>query len=442
MDADGTFLVRMYELSKVEQIAIIKANVSVIKNGVSVIESVSKEIEVWFRPAQVGDLVYYDGTFSSAESYDGDKTPIGVCCYVAPRKADGSINEKFHNPDDKMTRLMVSCDDIKASSDTEEFTTWQWGAYNNNNDNNSIFETLSDGTKKGLSIDGGVTTIYDVPNLRNLTSGGLTLPNGTSTSYITEESFRDSSDEGLDNDGFKAIAANYSMGDGFAYNESATYLNERKLDDVLLSLAGSGYSKGDIVNSGYAKTLRVIAHRNNILRTGLEQVGLEPDRAHFHIPTGDNELYELAKCISAIRIWAKSEEGLNDTEYGNRWSQLYYPVVSACYAYEPKDLKEGEILNPKFGKHNWFSIPNGMLARLCYYTYDYSSGSAVVRENSPMDTITDSKGKVLFKRITTSSLWSVTEYNSLYSLVVGFSNGIAGNTAKNGSYVVRAVSAF
>ena len=431
-------LLTIRELSNTQSFTEIRANVS---TTVGETHRITKNIELWNRPAQVGDLVYYDGTFSSVETYDGEKSVIGRCFYVAPRKADGSINEKFHNPDDKMTRLMVSCDDIKASSDTEEFTTWQWGAYNNN-DNNSIFETLSDGTKKGLSIDGGVTTIYDVPNLRNLTSGGLTLLNGTSTSYITEESFRDSSDEGLDNDGFKAIAANYSMGDGFAYNESATYLNERKLDDVLLQLAGSGYSKGDIVNSGYAKTLRVIAHRNNILRTGLEQVGLEPDRAHFHIPTGDNELYELAKCISAIRIWAKSEEGLNDTEYGNRWSQLYYPVVSACYAYEPKDLKEGEILNPKFGKHNWFSIPGGMLARLCYYTYDYSSGSAVVRENSPMDTITDSKGKVLFKRITTSFLWSVTEVSSTVSWHVHFSNGVTGNSYKYYSVVGRAVSAF
>ena len=437
-----TGVLKVWSLPNTQQFVTITAIVySATEGGHVYGDKISKTIEIWNRPAQVGDLVYYDGTFSSAESYDGEKSVIGRCFYVAPRKADGSINEKFHNPNDKMTRLMVSCDDIKASSDTEEFTTWQWGAYNNN-DNNSIFETLSDGTKKGLSIDGGVTTIYDVPNLRNLTSGGLTLLNGTSTSYITEESFRDSSDEGLDNDGFKAIAANYSMGDGFAYNESATYLNERKLDDVLLQLAGSGYSKGDIVNSGYAKTLRVIAHRNNILRTGLEQVGLEPDRAHFHIPTGDNELYELAKCISAIRIWAKSEEGLNDTEYGNRWSQLYYPVVSACYAYEPKDLKEGEILNPKFGKHNWFSIPGGMLARLCYYTYDYSSGSAVVRENSPMDTITDSKGKVLFKRITTSTLWSVTEYYSNSSWLVNFSNGSTYGNYKYDSYVGRAVSAF
>ena len=400
-----------------------------------------KTIEIWNRPAQVGDFVYADGTFSSVESYDGDKTPIGRCFYVAPRKADGTINEKYHNPNDKMTRLMVSCDDITASSDTESFTIWQWGAYNNN-DNYSIFETLSDGTKKVLSIDGGVTTIYDVPNLRNLSNSGLKLPNGTSASNITEETFRDSSDEGLENDGFKAIAANYSMGDGFAYNESTIYLNERKLDDVLLQLAGSGYSKGDIVNSGYAKTLRVIAHRNNILRTGLEQVGLEPDRTHFHIPTGDNELYELAKCISAIRVWAKSEEGLNDIQYGDKWSQLYYPVISACYAYEPKDLKEGEILNPKFGKHNWFSPTAGLLARLCYYTYDHSSGSAVVRENSPMDTITDSKGKILFKIITTSPLWSVTEVNGTFSWDIYFSNGATNYSYKRSISVGRAVCAF
>jgi hypothetical protein len=214
------------------------------------------------------------------------------------------------------------------------------------------------------------------------------------------------------------------------------------LDDVLLPLAGNGYAKGDIVNSGYAKTLRVIAHRNNILRTGLTQVGLEPSRAHSNIPTGEDELYELAKCISAIRAWAKSEEGLNDTQYGDRWSQLYYPVVSACYAYEPKNLMRGEVLNPKFSKHNWFSIPCGMLVRLCYYTYDYSSGSAVVRDNSPMDTITDLKGNVLFNRITLNNLWSVSETNIHSSWVVNSNNGYTNSPLKCRSFVGRAICAF
>jgi len=419
---------------------LISCEVWCFENGVRKMYKVEKTIEVWNRPAQVGDLVFADGTFLPAEQYDGEKTVIGRCVYTAPRKADGSINEKFHNPADKMTRLMVSCDDIVASDGTTEYTTFQWGAYNND-DNMSINETLSDGTKKGLSIDGGKTTIYNVPDLRNLSSGGLTLPDGSSTDYITEDSMRDFSDEGLENDGFKAIAASYAMGDGFSYNESVTYLNERKLDDVIFPLAGQGYVKGDVVNSGYAKTLRVIAHRNNILRTGLSQVGLEPDTLHFHIPTGNDELTDLAKCITNIRAWAKSEEGLNDT-YGDRWSQLYYPAASACHAYEPKDLMEGEVLNPKFSKHNWFLAPEGLLARICYYTYDYSSGSAVVREDSPLDTITDSKGKVLFKRITTSTLWSVTEDTSLRSWNVVFSNGNTYYHLKVNSYVGRAISAF
>jgi hypothetical protein len=43
------------------------------------------------------------------------------------------------------------------------------------------------------------------------------------------------------------------------------YQNERKIDNTILRLAGEGYTVGDMVNSGYAKTLRIIAHRNNII---------------------------------------------------------------------------------------------------------------------------------------------------------------------------------
>jgi len=66
----------------------------------------------------------------------------------------------------------------------------------------------------------------------------------------------------------------------------------------------------------------------------------------------------------------------------------------------------------------------------------------VVREDSPLDTITDSKGKVLFKRITTSTLWSVTEDTSLRSWNVVFSNGNTYYHLKVNSYVGRAISAF
>jgi hypothetical protein len=342
---------------------------------------------------------------------------------------------------------MVSCDNIKASSDTEEFANWQWGACNSSYDSNSIYETLADGTKKGLSIDGDVTTIYNVPDITNLRTLGLELPDGSSTSYITEESLRDYTDKGLANNMFKAYDADVAIGDGFAYNETPTSLNERKLDNDIALLAGNTYAEGDIVNSGYAKTLRVIAHRNNILRTGLSQVGLSPNTSHCHIPTGENfggdELLDLATSISAIRAWAKGtgEGQLADTQYGNRWSQVYYPAASVCYAYEPTTLAEGEALNAKFFRHNWFLPTEGILARICYYTYDYSSGTAVAREESPLNTFAF-QGKTLFKRMPDSGVWTSTESGDNGSWSTSFKNGNSIGNVKYSSYEVRAVAAF
>lgn len=436
----GKLVVR--ELPNVQTFATIKARVSYkTENGRGTTFTVSKTIEIWNRPAQVGDLVYYDGTFSSAEGYDGEKTVIGRCVYIAPRKADGSINEKFHNPEDKMTRLMISCHDIEVSSDIEDYETLQWGPYNGGvYPGFSIFETLQDGTTKGLSIDGGITEIYNVYNLRDLNSADGSSNNNIE---ITENNFRDYSDEGMENDGFKAIDAQYASGDGFAYNETKDCLNERKIDTNLLSLAGDGYEQGDIVNSGYAKTLRVIAHRNNILRIGLEQVGLEPDREYFHIPTGVNELDELGKCMSAIRTWAKSSEGLGDTQNYVRWSQLYFPSASVCYAYEPKNLKIGEALSPNFKKHNWFLPTLGILNRLVYYTFERSMENVVLRENSIMGNVVDSKGSVIFYRITGNiSYWSSTERSSHYVWSTSTKSLSMGSGYKLSPNRIRAVCAF
>lgn len=434
MDADGTFKVRMYELSKVEQKATIKAIVTVMKNGATEDAVATKVIDVWLRPAQVGDFVLYDGTYVSSENYSGEKTVIGRCVYVAPRKADGSINATYHNPNDKMTRLMVSPNNIEAGS----FVDWQWGTYNNNYNSDSIFETKEDGSKAGLSIDGGRTTIYDILTITNLSANGLTKKNGTVSSYVTDETMRDNTDDGLANNGFKAMNSNTACGDGFAYNEDGSLLRERTMDGAIQRLAGSGYAVGDVVNSGYAKTLRVIAHRNNILNAGLDQVGLVPGEEHFRVPEGDDELGDLVVCISAIRNWARDVMG--ETNY-NKWSQLYYPMASACYAYEPK-VRDGEVLNPRFQKHNWFLPTQGLVARMHWYTYDYSSGKAVVRANSPLNTITDTNGRTLFKIIPTSTMWSVTELASSNSWLINFSIGYSSYGGKVGSYVGRAVSAF
>ena len=431
----------MYELSKVEQTAVVKANVSVIKNGASVVESVSKEIEVWLRPAKVGDLVYYDGTYGDAAKDNDEKTVIGVCCYVAPRKADGSINEKFHNPLDKHVRLMISTGYIKGLFNSEYFYTWQWGAYYSTTNNNAIYSTNADGTRKELSLD-GTTTIYDVSNLRNLTTKGLNLPDGSSIEFITDESIRDNSVLGLENDGFKPITAEYAMGDGFAYNEPITYQNERKMDDTLLRLAGEGYAKGDMVNSGYAKTLRIIAHRNNIINhcyNGNTINGMSIPMAPVSASEGESELGLLAQRITDLRNWAKSESGLGDTQYGNKWSQLYYPIASACYAYEPEVTKDGEVLASKFCKHNWFLPTLGLIGRMCWYINKKENDKVVERDDSPFAEAIG-KNKIKFP----SSTHSSTEYNSNQAWIVEYylckvSNG---GTIKSSEHAVSAMCAF
>jgi hypothetical protein len=288
------------------------------------------------------------------------------------------------------------------------------------------------------------TTIYDVPNLRNLTTRGLYLANGSTTEYITDESLRDNSDLGLENDGFKPISAEYAMGDGFAYNEPITYQNERKMDDTLLRLAGEGYAKGDMVNSGYAKTLRVIAHRNNIINhcyNGNTINGMNIPMVPVSASEGDSEIDLLAQRMTDLRNWAKGTGSgqLGDTQYGNKWSQLYYPAASACHAYEPKVTKSGEVLAAKFRKHNWFLPAEGLLGRLFWYLYRYENGKLTTRDDSPFNEAIR-KGK--FVIISASYTWSVTEDGSDYSWYVGFHNGLTSGSTKHLSRRVRAVSAF
>lgn len=408
---------------------------------------ITKTIEIWNRPAQVGDLVYADGTFGSAENYDGEKTVIGRCFYVAPKK-DGEVNGKLANPNDKWNRIMVAADDVYVNNSKS----LQWGVYplNNNEahqDSYSLFYLDDDDVRQGLSIDG--VDIADITTITNITSIGLAKQNEVgewvSTSYIDDVSYRDLTDEGYENDGFRVYAQNTAIGDGFGADTTG-----RVLDDALVRLAGSGYAKGDIVNSSYAKTLKVIQHRNSIINhvqgSGEGINGLYPPLDFPVAASGRTELQHLGSLITAVREWAKStDEGApGETVNSNKWSQLLYPAASACYAYEPTNLMDGEVLADKFKAHNWALPTDGILARMFWYTYDgkgYDS-AATPKEDSPLDTVTNPNGKVVFKKITPSILWSVTEGRDYYSWVVNFSSGSMYSGNKYGSDVVRAVAAF
>lgn len=407
----------------------------------------TKTIEIWNRPAQVGDLVYADGTFSSKENYDGEKTVVGRCIYIAPKKG-GEVNEKLANPNDKWNRIMVAADDVYVNNSNSQ----QWGVYPLNSDeahqdSYSLFYLDENDVRRNLSIDG--VSIADIATITNITSTGLTKQNEAGewvdTPYIDDASYRDLTDEGYENDGFRVYAQNTAVGDGFGADTTG-----RVLDDALAKLAGSGYAKGDIVNSSYANTLKVIHHRNGIIshvqESGEGINGLFPPLDFPAAASGRTELQHLGSLITAVREWAKStDEGApGETVNSSKWSQLLYPAASACYAYEPTNLMDGEVLADKFKAHNWALPTDGILARMFWYTYDgkgYDT-AATPKEDSPLDTVTGPKGKVVFKKITTSYLWSVTESYSFLSWYVGFGNGGTYGYSKGHSFVGRAVAAF
>lgn len=403
-----------------------------------------KTIEIWNRPAQLGDLVYYDGTFSSVESYDGEKTPIGVCFYVPPRNEDGTINETFNNPNDKQLRLMVAMNDVEASGVNENFTSWQWGAYPISSDeataiSYSLYDTKADGTKVNLTSN-KVADIYDIPSITNITD------RGTTNAYIdvsqdAASTYRDVlTEEGITNDGFRCITPDKALGDGFGYNEAKPLITARTLTKELAALTGGLYQEGDIVNSGYAKTLKIIQHRNTVLNNDI--IGADNEvfitGGLFPVPTASgntSELDSLALLIETVRKWAT--DTLQDA-YPNKWSQLLYPVASACYAYEPK-VGKGEVLSSKFTKHHWWLATEGQMARICWYT---KYGTLAKEENRGSNIFESAENNGILTFRTTSTHWSSTGNDSSYSWYVNFGNGFTSYFNKSYSFVARAVSAF
>lgn len=346
-------------LSVSEDFVTIKATVYTNNNT----HTSSKKVPVWSRDAVLGDAVYNDGTYSSFDYVDELRQVIGVCVYATPRYTTtenghnaGDINEELFNPKDKHRRLMSALNIPTITS--SKGTLFGGGSY-------TLWGIARQGSVGNITTDGKLITIpgvfegealYQIPTMLKVAG------------YAPTSSLRDESD--IDNDGFarennildsygRAIAKAY----GFAYNESEEILASRTITNGLLSLSSEYYKEGDIVNAGYADTLKVIEHRNKVIQYGLEQVGLASDL--LRVPSASankTEMEDLAECFEEMKAW--STEKLNKTDF--TWAAIYYPMVSMAYAYEPQ-VRKGIVLDNRFKSHNWFAPATGLMARLSWY---------------------------------------------------------------------------
>lgn len=383
--------------------------------GDDIVASASKSILVYNRPAQLGDIVYYDGTYSSALEFDGSKSAIGVCCYLAPRKEDGSIDEEWHNPNDSQTRLMLALSNIEHSSKYGSFTTWVWGPMWNTGDSNWLYYLDASGAKAYLSCGNILTggAFYDIPDIKNITSSKVGTINATN--------IRDSSAPY----GFMGIPQTYSQGMGFAYQETEAQLADRILNKNLASLASEYYKDGDVVNSGYINTLRIIQHRNTILRNGVyggSTMLISPK----DIPSNFDELIQGM-------VGLRDGQELIDLgqTYKAKWMQIYFPAASICYHYEPV-VKDGDELADKFKQHNWFLPPHGIHCRL--YWYMKQGGSENIFKDVPAS---------VFKPFASDQVSSSTERAMRGQWIFQMGSGNQGNDdAKGSSIQVRPICAF
>lgn len=131
-------------------------------DGTSV--SASSNLNFWVRDAKLGDIVYHDGSFSSANDYESNlqagKTPIGICFYI--------------DPNNKTRRLMMSLSNI---------TSQEWGPASNQISGITLADSSFNVYNIAKIINNTPTFNYDA--LRNEVNGdadGWTIYDGYTNS--------------------------------------------------------------------------------------------------------------------------------------------------------------------------------------------------------------------------------------------------------------------
>ena len=377
MSADGKLSVNVYQLSDKQNFATIKAAVTQYENGTFVTENVTKKIEIWNRPAQVGDVVYYDGSYGNIDMDDGEKTSIGLCFYVAPRYTNdsngykkGDIVEDFFDSNDIQQRLVIRKEGTGKSMDN-----YRWGAVSRDSfdDNLDVFTTNTNGSKEVLKLNG--LQIGNIEDIKSYNNSGLGADGIEKT--VTEENFVAHDDYTLLNQGFLPFPTTTQAGNGFAYQETESEKNSRTIDTSLTGWSSeiSDYYKnfkGKLVNDGYAQTLKIIHFRNRLIsneNNGESNIDNFKDEQNNKIniqlfkPQKTEYLTEMDSLFENIeKIKTYFRDVYMDSKF-DRWQTLLYPAASVAYAFEPK-ISKSETLSEKFKAHNWFLPTSGLAFRL------------------------------------------------------------------------------
>lgn len=344
--------------------------------------TLNAESEIYFYPyqAQLGDYVFSDGTYGNELSFS-DATPIAVIFYIEPKKREWAI--------------AVALKDYKKRV---------WGLYNSTNADNGL---------NGIKLGSNSTyNVYNLPLLQEYTP----------QLNVTDANMRDESNTA--NDGFKEYSALNTISD-IGFEKITQSMWDTSVGYTTLSeyFKRVGLNVGDMVARGQLNTLKIIAHRDYILKDN--NVNLPIPKA-----TSDKTLAQsLTECIESVQASHNNAQ---------KYQQYYYPAASYCNAYVPTLDNNTQSLAEQFTEGHWFLMSSGEMARCSWYAMKgYNVGVA-------NNIFAQAKADFRFYEFLSTGYWLSSEYSEDKSInmnpVSGIFNGFYGT--KYDSNLVRAAVAF
>lgn len=346
--------------------------------------TVSAESEIYFYPyqAQLGDYIFADGTYGNDQNLS-DSTPIGVIFYIEPKERKWAI--------------AVALNDYGSRV---------WGLYNS---------ASADYGMNGIKLSNSSYNVYNLPLLQEF--NGMQL-------NVTDANMRDESNTA--NDGFKEYSALSTISDiGFEeITQSMWYTN---VGHTILGeyFKRVGLKEGDMVARGQLNTLKIIAHRDYILKD--TNVNLPIPKA-----TPTQTLAEsIDQCIKRVQALHNNAQ---------KYQQYYYPAASYCNAYVPTLDNDTQTLAEQFTEGHWFLMSSGEMARCSWYAMKgYNLGVA-------NNIFAQAKADLRFNVFLSNRYWLSSECSEIYSWILNPVSGQfwGGNwtSDKYFSNLVRAAVAF
>lgn len=346
--------------------------------------TVSAESEIYFYPyqAQLGDYIFADGTYGNDQNLS-DSTPIGVIFYIEPKERKWAI--------------AVALNDYGSRV---------WGLYNS---------ASADHGMNGIKLSNSSYNVYNLPLLQEF--NGMLL-------NVTDANMRDESNTA--NDGFKEYSALSTISDiGFEeITQSMWYTN---VGHTILGeyFERVGLKEGDMVARGQLNTLKIIAHRDYILKD--TNVNLPIPKA-----TPTQTLAEsIDQCIKSVQALHNNAQ---------KYQQYYYPAASYCNAYVPTLDNDTQTLAEQFTEGHWFLMSSGEMARCSWYAMKgYNLGVA-------NNIFAQAKADLRFNVFLSNWYWLSSECSEIYSWILNPVSGqFCGGTWTSDKFysnLVRAAVAF